>query len=72
MSMELPRVETVYQGYLTVMAATVAGLDGETLRREIEHHGRAACVLPYDAERRIALLINQPRAPVGDLGGRAA
>lgn len=69
MAMELRRVETVYQGYLTVMAATVTGPDGGTFRREIEHHGRAACVLPYDAGRRMALLVNQPRAPVIWAGG---
>ena len=42
MVVELRRVETVYQGYLTVLAATFSAPDGETFRREIEHHGRAA------------------------------
>jgi len=69
MAVELRKVETVYQGYLTIFAATFAGPDGKPFRREIEHHGRAACVLPYDPERKTALLVNLPRAPVIWSGG---
>jgi nudix-type nucleoside diphosphatase (YffH/AdpP family) len=69
MSVELRRVETVYQGYLTLLSATFTGPDGKTFSREIEHHGRAACVLPYDPTRKTALLVNLPRAPVIWSGG---
>jgi len=69
MTVELRRVETVYQGYVTLLGATFVGPDGQTFRREIVHHGRAACVLPYDPERKIALMINLPRAPVIWAGG---
>jgi nudix-type nucleoside diphosphatase (YffH/AdpP family) len=69
MTVELRKVETAWQGYLTVLVATCATPDGRTFRREIEHHGRAACVLPYDPERRTALMINLPRAPVIWAGG---
>ena len=69
MVVELRRVETAYQGFLTLMVATCAGPDGETFRREIEHHGRGACVLPYDPARKVALMINLPRAPVIWAGG---
>lgn len=69
MTVELRKVETVYQGYVTLMAATLAAPDGTLFRREIEHHGRAAAVLPYDAERRCALLVNLPRAAVIWAGG---
>jgi len=69
MTVELRRVETVYQGYVTLLAATFAGPDGKTFRREIAHHGRAACVLPYDPERKTALMVNLPRAPVIWAGG---
>jgi nudix-type nucleoside diphosphatase (YffH/AdpP family) len=69
MAVELRRVETVYQGYVTLMSAIFAGPDGATFTREIEHHGRAACVLPYDPVRRTALMINLPRAPVIWAGG---
>ena len=69
MPVELRKVETVYQGYLTVMRATMSADDGPVFTREIEHHGRAACVLPYDPRRRTALLINIPRAPAVWAGG---
>lgn len=65
---ELRKVETAWQGYLTVLKATFSGPDGPFVR-EIEHHGRAACVLPFDPERRTALLVNLPRAPVIWAGG---
>lgn len=68
-SVELRRVDTAYQGYLTVMVATFRAADGAAFTREIEHHGRAACVLPYDPARRTALLVNLPRAPVIWAGG---
>jgi len=69
MPVELRKVETVYQGYSTVFVATLSGDDGASFTREIEHHGRAACVLPYDPKRRVALLVNLPRAPVIWAGG---
>lgn len=69
MAVELRKVETAYQGFLTLLVATFAGPDGRTFRREIEHHGRAACVLPYDPARRTALMVNLPRAPVIWAGG---
>ena len=69
MPTELRKVETVYSGYLTVMAATLVAPDGSSFRREIEHHGRAAAVLPYDPERRTALLVSLARAPAIWAGG---
>lgn len=69
MPVELRRLDTVYQGYMTLMAATLTADDGTTFRREIEHHGHAVAVLPYDPERRTALLVSLPRAPVIWSGG---
>jgi nudix-type nucleoside diphosphatase (YffH/AdpP family) len=69
MPVELRRLETIYKGYSTLMMATLAAPDGTTFRREIEHHGHAAAVLPYDAARRTALLVRLPRAPVIWAGG---
>jgi len=68
-TVELRKVETLYQGHVTLLLATFTGADGQPFRREIEHHGRAACVLPYDPDRRVALMINLPRAPVIWAGG---
>jgi nudix-type nucleoside diphosphatase (YffH/AdpP family) len=69
MGFEIRKVETVYKGYVTVMVATLVGDDGHEVRREVEHHGRAVAVLPYDPERRTALLVKLPRAPVIWAGG---
>jgi nudix-type nucleoside diphosphatase (YffH/AdpP family) len=66
---QIRKVETVRRGYVTLMVATLVGPDGQAFRREIEDHGRAACVLPYDPERRTALLVSLPRAPVIWAGG---
>jgi nudix-type nucleoside diphosphatase (YffH/AdpP family) len=69
MAFEIRKLETLYQGYVTVMAATLVGDDGQEVRREIENHGRAVGVLPYDPERRVALVVRLPRAPVIWAGG---
>lgn len=69
MPVELRKVETVYQGYSTLMMATLTAPDGTLFKREIEHHGHAAAVLPYDPYRRVALLVSLPRAPVIWAGG---
>src|SRR6202167_3350019 len=60
---------TVYSGYLTVDALQVRLSDGAIVSREIERHGDAAAVLPYDAERRCALIVQLFRAPVFDVRG---
>jgi nudix-type nucleoside diphosphatase (YffH/AdpP family) len=64
MPVELRKLETIYQGYTTLMMATLTAPNGSTFKREIEHHGHAVSVLPYDAARRTALLVSLPRAPV--------
>jgi nudix-type nucleoside diphosphatase (YffH/AdpP family) len=69
MPIEIRNVETVFEGYSTIMTATVAAADGSTYKREIEHHGHAVAVLPYDPGRRLALLVRQPRLPVIWAGG---
>jgi nudix-type nucleoside diphosphatase (YffH/AdpP family) len=62
--MEITHIETVHSGWAKYLIATVRLADGRTFRREIEDHGAAACVLPYDPERRTAVLVRQFRAPV--------
>lgn len=69
MSVELRKVETIYQGYSTLMMATLSAPDGTLFKREIEHHGHGAAVLPYDPYRRTALLVSIPRPPVIWAGG---
>jgi nudix-type nucleoside diphosphatase (YffH/AdpP family) len=51
----------VYSGWGRFLLLDVALGDGRVVERQIEDHGEAAAVLPYDAERRVALLCRQPR-----------
>ncbi len=53
-----------YEGWLKIRVATLAGDDGVSFAREIEDHGPGVAVLPYDPDRRTALLVRLPRAPV--------
>jgi nudix-type nucleoside diphosphatase (YffH/AdpP family) len=69
MPVEIRALETVYKGYVTLMSAKLAAPDGTAFTREIEHHGHACAVLPYDSQRRCALLVSLPRAPVIWAGG---
>jgi nudix-type nucleoside diphosphatase (YffH/AdpP family) len=62
--------ETVFEGFSRLLIATIELPDGQTIRREIEDHGRAVCVLPYDPQRRTAILVRQFRAPVAQADGR--
>ena len=55
---------TVYSGYLTVDALQVRLSDGSIVSREVERHGDAAAVLPYDRARCCALVVRLFRAPV--------
>lgn len=64
MSIEIVSVETAYQGWGRYLIATLRLPDGRTLRREMEDHGPAVAVLPYDPARRSAMLVRQLRAPV--------
>jgi nudix-type nucleoside diphosphatase (YffH/AdpP family) len=43
--------------------ATIRLPDGQTTQRDIEDHGEAAVVLPYDPVRRMAMLVRQFRTP---------
>ena len=62
------KVETAYSGWCKLMVATIGLPDGRSFRREIEDHGRAASVLPFDPVRKTAVVIRQLRAPPLYLG----
>ncbi len=64
MTVRIRRVETAHGGWLKVRVATLAGDDGVEYAREVEDHGNGVTVLPYDPERKTALLVRMPRAPV--------
>jgi nudix-type nucleoside diphosphatase (YffH/AdpP family) len=71
MSISIDHIDTAYAGWGQYLIATVRLADGTLVRREIEHHGAAACVLPYDPARKTAILIRQFRAPVFYIAGAA-
>ena len=54
---------TVHDGWASFLIADVTLPDGHEVTREIEDHGEAVAVLPYDPERRVALLVRQFRTP---------
>jgi nudix-type nucleoside diphosphatase (YffH/AdpP family) len=62
--------ETVFEGFSRLLIATIELPDGQRIKREIEDHGRAVCVLPYDPQRRTAILVRQFRAPAALADGR--
>lgn len=55
---------TGYAGWSKLLVATIQLPDGRRIKREIEDHGSAVCVLPYHQTRRTAVLVRQLRAPV--------
>jgi nudix-type nucleoside diphosphatase (YffH/AdpP family) len=62
-----PRIvsqSVAYSGYLTVEKLRIELADGATVSRDVEAHGDAAAVLPYDSGRRCALVVRLFRAPV--------
>ena len=64
MTFRIVSTDTVHAGRSKFLILTVQLPDGQTMRREVEDHGPAVCVLPYDPERRTAILVRQFRAPV--------
>jgi len=61
---KIVNIRPVYQGWSKFSVATVRTGNGGTVERLIEDHGRAVCVLPYDPDRKVAMLVRQFRAPV--------
>lgn len=64
MTVEIIKVDTKYAGWARFLVACVRLPDGQIGQREIEDHGAAVAVLPYDPERKTAILVQQFRAPV--------
>jgi nudix-type nucleoside diphosphatase (YffH/AdpP family) len=67
---EIIKRETVYSGYLTIERLKVRLADGNEVVREVESHGEAVTILPYDPERCCALTASLFRAPVFAVSGR--
>ncbi len=60
----IDKIETIYEGWSKFLLAYVRLADGTVIKRQIEDHGRAIVVMPFDPVRRCALLIRQFRTPV--------
>ena len=54
---------TIYEGWMKIIRVKVQ-IDAEQIKREVEDHGRAVAVLPYDPERHVIFLAQQLRVPV--------
>jgi nudix-type nucleoside diphosphatase (YffH/AdpP family) len=63
-SVEIVGTREVYGGWSKLLVATIRMPDGRVLKREIEDHGEAVCVLPYHPLRKTAVLVRQWRVPV--------
>jgi nudix-type nucleoside diphosphatase (YffH/AdpP family) len=66
---EIVALQQVHDGWAKLFVATVRMPDGRTMKREIEDHGQAVTVLPYDPQRRTAVVIRQFRAPAFHVAG---
>jgi nudix-type nucleoside diphosphatase (YffH/AdpP family) len=64
-------VETLHEGWGRLLLLRIELPDRHVLTREVEDHGAAVAVLPYDPERRLALLVRQFRAPVFHAAGES-
>ncbi len=69
MPLRIRDVRVLHEGWLKAFSLTLVGDDGKPVFREIVDHGDAVCVLPYDPDRRVALMVRLPRAPVIYAGG---
>lgn len=62
------RRELLYDGWYRLHRLAVRMPCGQLVERHLIDNGSAAAVLPFDPDRRTALLIHQPRAAVLDAG----
>jgi nudix-type nucleoside diphosphatase (YffH/AdpP family) len=58
----------VYDHWYRLWRLKVRMPNGAEVERHLEDHGSAVALLPYDPERRVAMLVSMPRAPVLDAG----
>jgi nudix-type nucleoside diphosphatase (YffH/AdpP family) len=61
---------SLHDGWTTLRLVRVRLDSGDVIEREVEDHGNAVAVLPFDPARRTALLVRILRAPALLSGGR--
>lgn len=64
MTARVLEIETIHDGWTKFRIAKIKLADGQVIAREVEDHGRAVAVLPYDPSRRVVMLVKQLRAPM--------
>ena len=69
MAHQIIDVKTLHEGWGRLLALRIRLADGQVMKREVEDHGAAVSVLPYDPERRVAMLVRQFRAAVFHASG---
>jgi nudix-type nucleoside diphosphatase (YffH/AdpP family) len=68
--MRIVEAKVLYDGWTKFLVVTLQQPDGRSSERAVLDHGDSVCVLPYDPERRLALVVYQTRAPPLYLGCR--
>jgi len=68
--MRIVETKVLFEGWTKFVAVTLRQPDGRSAERAVLDHGAAVCVLPYDPERRLALVVCQTRVPLLYLGDR--
>jgi nudix-type nucleoside diphosphatase (YffH/AdpP family) len=63
---------SLYEGWTSLRLVRVRLRSGEIVEREVEDHGNAVAVLPYDPVRRMVMLVRILRTPALLRAGRAA
>ena len=71
MAHQIIDLKTLHEGWGRLLALRIRLADGQVMKREVEDHGAAVGVLPYDPERRVAMLVRQFRAAVFHASGEA-
>src|SRR3954471_17248345 len=72
MTPEIIEKKTVHEGWAKYSVLRVRLPDGQIAKRELEEHGPAVCVLPYDPKRNTGILVSQFGAPVMALSGETS
>ncbi len=68
----LSGIRVVHQGWGRFLLAELRLPDGRLQPYEVEDHGDAVALLPYDPVRRVAMLVRQTRPPLLARGAPAA
>ena len=66
--MRIKESKLIYDGWTRFLVLETESPDGHRMTRAVLDHGESASVLPYDSERRTALLVSQQRVPQLYLG----